>query len=235
MQAATDRVSRTTKHGLRRRTATRLGRYRVLTGTVLLVLFTALPLTAAIAQEVSTDEELRSEWQRIQSSKERSTHRQWWADLQPDRLDAFLRAGVDVSVSNHRRWTPLHSAARYSARAEVVSQLLTAGADVNAKDRAGDTPLHWAAAENANVKVCETLIEAGANVNAVDRYGWLPIHTAAESNPNPDVLKTLLDAGAKRKRRAYFLLFSPKFLLKHNARLSDADKEQAVEWLESAS
>jgi ankyrin repeat protein len=109
---------------------------------------------------------------------------------------------------------------------------LRAGATVDAKDSAGDTALHWAAAENTNVEIISCLLEAGADVNATDKYGWLPIHTAAERNSNPDVIETLLGAGAERDRRAYFVLFRPRFLLKHNSSMSDKDKRVALALLD---
>ena len=202
----------------------------------LLVAIVALVLPAvALSQDSGALDDLRSEWRAVQSSKDRATHRRWWSAMSAERLQEFVQADVDINQANYRRWTPLHSAARYSAQEAVVSVLLEAGADVNARDRAGDTPLHWAAAGNANVEIIEAILSAGADVNATDRFGWTPIHTAAESNSNPDVVKALLDAGANHKRRAYFLLFSPRFLLKHNADMSDADREQAFEWLKSAS
>jgi ankyrin repeat protein len=109
--------------------------------------------------------------------------------------------------------------------------LLEAGADVNARDKAGDTPLHWAAAENTGTAVINALLQAGAVVNARDRYGWLPIHTAADRNPNPDIIDALLKAGADPDKRAYFVLFRPIFLLKHNANMSDKEKEVALAML----
>ncbi|MBT8102298.1 MAG: ankyrin repeat domain-containing protein, partial [Gammaproteobacteria bacterium] len=101
-------------------------------------------------------------------------------------------------------------------------------------NKARDTPLHWAAAENTNVDILTTLIEAGADVNARDRFGWLPIHTAAEGNSNPEVIEVLLAAGSKRNKRAYFVLFRPAFLLKHNANMSDTDKKTAMALLKKS-
>ncbi len=192
------------------------------------------PATGA-ADEPMRDEHMQRQWLEIQSSKSQQVREDWWGQASPGALNAFIAADVDVNVSDPRGWTPLHSAARYNSNTEILALLLDAGATVNAKDRAGDTPLHWAAAENINAKIITTLLEAGADVNAVDRYGWLPIHTAADSNANPDVIQALLSAGAKRNRRAYFLLFRPKFLLKHNAKMSEVDKRFVMELLASAS
>ena len=186
-----------------------------------------LLLLPALATPAAADD-LQQEWTNIQESTDRQLQHDWWQRLDVDQLQACLQAGVDVNLANKRRWTPLHSAARYSPDAGMVRMLIRAGADVDAKNRSGDTPLHWAAAENPAVDVVNVLIDAGANVNARDRFGWLPIHTAAEGNPNPEIIDALLDAGSERNKRAYFLLFRPVFLLKHNASMTEADKKTAL-------
>ena len=168
----------------------------------------------------------------VPDTGDRHQQENWWRRLDADALDAYLRAGVDVNLVNKSKWTPLHSAARYNPDASIVRALLQVGAVVDARNRSGDTPLHWAAAENENVDVLTALIDAGAPVNARDRFGWQPLHTAAESNANPEIIGALLDAGAARNKRAYFLLFKPGFLLKHNGRMSDADKKDALAHLQ---
>lgn len=183
---------------------------------------------SAIAEQEATNEDWQREWIEIQSDKSHQVKSEWWQQLDRARLNEYLHAGVDVNVSDRRKWTPLHSAARYNADPEVLYALLQAGAVVGARNKAGDTPLHWAAAENANVEIVTSLIEAGANVNAKDKFGWTPLHTAAESGSNPEVIEVLLAAGAKRNKRAYFVLFRPVFLAKHNSNLSETDKKAAV-------
>ncbi len=183
---------------------------------------------SAIAQEQATDEGWQREWSEIQSNKNHQMKSDWWQQLDRARLNNYLHAGADVNVSDRRKWTPLHSAARYNADPEVLAALLQAGAVVAARNKAGDTPLHWAAAENANVEIVTSLIEAGANVNAKDKFGWTPLHTAAESGSNPKVIEVLLAAGAKRNKRAYFVLFRPVFLAKHNSNLSETDKKAVI-------
>ena len=196
----------------------------------------AWPILLAPATGVSEgalpDEKLRCEWLEIQSGNNQQLRAEWWQKIDTETLNAFIAAGVDVNASDRRGWTPLHSAARYNSNTEILVALLDAGAVVDVQDRAGDTPLHWAAAENINARIVTILLNAGADVNAVDRYGWLPIHTAADSNANPDVIKALLSANSKRKRRAYFILFGTKFLLKHNSNMSVADKKHALTLLE---
>ncbi len=193
-----------------------------MTATMLVALMTPGIIPA---QDAESSQALRAEWSEAQANRDRKARQQWWEQLTAERLQAFIDAKADIGVTDRRGWTALHSAARYSSDPVVVSLLIAANADVDAKDRSGDTPLHWAAADNDNVEIVNALIEAGADVNTADRFGWLPIHTAADRSANPQVIEALLAAGSKRKRRAYFLLFSPRFLLKHNSNMSDADKE----------
>lgn len=197
--------------------------------TVLLALL-IFPASAMVQEQVP-DNNMQREWHAIQTSTDRAERRNWWARVDPEQLIAHIQAGADVNVEDRRRWTPLHSAARDNTNPEILRALLQAGAVVDARDKSGDTPLHWAAAENRNVEILTALIDAGAHVNARDKFGWLPIHTAAESNPNPEIIDALLSAGSKRKKRAYFILFRPRFLLKHNSRMSRSDKEIAMELL----
>jgi len=183
---------------------------------------------AGLGQETVPGEPLEREWLDIQVRGGQQTRKAWWQELGARQLRALIHAGVEVSVADDRGWTPLHSAARYSRDPDVLLALLEAGAVIDVRDRSGDTPLHWAAAENPSVGVTTALLRAGADVNASDGYGWLPIHTACNTNSNPEVIRALLAAGADRDARAYFVLFSPGFLLKHNSNMSDPDKESAL-------
>lgn len=206
-------------------------------GTIVIRGFAAAALASALipsiglSQEQASFDDLRQEWRAVQMDGDQHARRIFWQGLDPGQLNAHIEAGAEVTIADRRGWTPLHSAARYSRHPEILTVLLEAGADVNAKDRAGDTPLHWAAAENTSTEVINALLQAGAAINAKDRYGWLPIHTAADSNPNPEIIAALLDAGARPDERAYFVLFRPKFLLKHNANMSDKDREFALSLL----
>lgn len=187
------------------------------------------------ADQLNADSELLHHWNTIQASTDHELQQVWWRETDVARLQQFLDAGADVNISNKKGWTPLHSAVRYSANISVASLLLEAGANVNATNNSGDTPLHWAARANSNENFTRLLIEAGADVNARDKFGWSAVLTAAEGSSNPQVIAALLDAGANPKKRAYFMLFGPKFLIKRNANMSKADKKAALEMLKAAS
>ena len=188
---------------------------------------------AATSPDMASNADLQREWLQVQAGKDRERRAAWWRRLGSARLHAYIQAGADVEFADRRGWTPLHSAGRYSSDPEILTALLRAGAAVGAKTRSGDTPLHWAAADNPNVGIVETLIAAGAHVNSRDRFGWLPIHTAADRNPNPEIIKALVEAGSKPNRRAYFVLFRPRFLLKHNSNMSAKDKKLALAYLKT--
>lgn len=188
----------------------------------------------AMSQEQPRDEDWLREWNEIQLDKSQQKKSHWWQHLGLEQLNKYLQAGADVNISDKRLWTPLHSAARYNSDTAVLVALFQAGAVVGARNKAGDTPLHWAAAENTNVEIVKSLIKAGASVNERDNFGWTPLHTAAESNSNPEVIEVLLAAGAKRKKRAYFMLFRPRFLLKHNSNISETDKKIAMASLKAS-
>lgn len=214
------------------RAGTRLGLVRVARGCRRAPVWTLLVVPVfALSQQSLPPEDLHREWLSIQAAKDVRIKKTWWQDLELERLTRFLEAGVDVNASDKRNWTPLHSAARFNRNPDIVTALIHAGARVDAADRSGDTPLHWAAADNPNAEIVSRLIEAGAPVNAVDRFGWLPIHTAADRTSNPEIIRTLLEAGSRRNERAYFLLFGPKFLLKHNSNMTDEDRKVAEELL----
>lgn len=203
----------------------------IVRGLAAAALAAALTPSIGLSQERAPFDDLGQKWRAVQMEGNQQARKTFWQGLDPDQLNSHIEAGAEVTLADRRGWTPLHSAARYSRNPEILAVLLEAGADVNAQDGAGDTPLHWAAAENTSTAVINALLQAGAAVNAKDKYGWLPIHTAADRNPNPDIIDALLKAGANPNKRAYFVLFRPVFLLKHNANMSPKDKEVALSLL----
>ena len=92
--------------------------------------------------------------------------------------------------------TPLHYAALYSRKPEVLSILLDEGGDVGARDIDNMTPLHFAAGFNENEEVLSHLIERGALLDAPDVDGRTPLHYAVIYNWNARVAKILVESGA---------------------------------------
>ncbi len=197
----------------------------LLMGIVIMLFVLYQPLI--IAQDKSQYQKLKQVWVSIQNHENKQVRKYWWQSLSVQQLSTYIQAGVDVNVCDKTGWTPLHSAARYNSQPDVLNALLQAGAQVEAKDSSGDTPLHWAAAVNTNTDIITELLRAGADVNARDKYGWIPLHTAAAMNSNPDIIGTLIKAGSKRNIRAYYIFFTPKFLLKHSSNMSEQEKARA--------
>ena len=70
-----------------------------------------------------------------------------------------------------RNATPLHMAAGFSSRTDVIRVLIDHGADISALDSSGASPLHWAAALNENPEIIHILLAFGADVAQVDQSG----------------------------------------------------------------
>ena len=88
-------------------------------------------------------------------------------DRTVDEVRYFIeQRGVSVNSSHKNGITPLHLAAAFNDRLEVLVYLISRGADINATNVLGSTPLHYAANFTANSSVIHCLIHAGAFVNA---------------------------------------------------------------------
>jgi len=86
------------------------------------------------------------------------------------RIEALLKGGASVSVTDDHGWTPLHVAA-LKGHAKVAALLLEHGADVNAEDIDGWRPLHVAALQG-QTSVVDVLIAGKAVLDAGDDDGW---------------------------------------------------------------
>ncbi len=103
----------------------------------------------------------------------------------------------DVNARSPNGLTPLHLAAMYSDKPEVIETLIEKGANINARDKLGRAPLHFAAEDNQNPKIVEALLEKRTNPDPRDKEGNTPLHRAASSESiNSDVIMALLNNGA---------------------------------------
>jgi ankyrin repeat protein len=73
-------------------------------------------------------------------------------------LTALKNRGVDLSLGDYDRRTPIHIAARYQ-KAAVLTYLLNLGFNINPRDRWGSTPLNYAP---LNSEVYDLLTSRGA-------------------------------------------------------------------------
>ena len=159
------------------------------------------PNPEVIAGLVAAGEDLRASDERGRTLLDLAISRGGGA---PGAVDALLDAGVDATWTKFENM-PLHRAARYSTRPEIIRSLVSAGAEVGARwpivNKCNETPLHFAARHNPNPAVIEELAAAGAKVGAHARNKRTPLHLAASRNPNPQVLRALANRGAKLDAR----------------------------------
>lgn len=96
-----------------------------------------------------------------------------------DCIQALLRKGARVNVSNVRGQTPLHLCCKH-AFTDCVQLLLAHGANVNAQDNEKRSALHAAISKSPwSLPIVRLLVERDANVNLTDEFGYTSLHVAA--------------------------------------------------------
>jgi ankyrin repeat protein len=102
-------------------------------------------------------------------------------------VQALLKYGAEVDLSDEGKWTALHWASEYGF-IDIVRSLVAYNADINKLDSNNWTPLHFAV-ENGRLEVAEYLISLpGIELDAKDNKGQTPLDLALKS--------TLKDSGA---------------------------------------
>ncbi len=110
-----------------------------------------------------------------------------------DKIERFLKKGIDVNAKNKSRWTALAYACKYN-HVELVKILIDNNADVNMQVNTGSSPLQIAL-NNGNMEIAEILLQNNADINLKDIMGMSALAWAAKQGD----LKTVI------------------FLIKHNA------------------
>ena len=137
-------------------------------------------------------------------------------------IEFFIKnKGIAVNAKNDTGNTPLHFAARFNPRVDVLNFLISEGADGYAKNNGGGTPWDVASGEKKNI-LREALspppssisdifdaaqwgtvndvfffLTRGVNVNQSDTNGRTPLHLSAlRSNPDAEIVRLLLERGA---------------------------------------
>lgn len=111
-------------------------------------------------------------------------------------VHGLLEQGVDLTVQDYRRQTPLHISC-HNGDIELSRRLLDMGADIEARERSGYTPLSVVVNDNPDMAIqnITLLLERGADTEARDAYGCTPLVLAVQRN-RPEMVKVLLDMGA---------------------------------------
>lgn len=102
--------------------------------------------------------------------------------------------GINPNQKDRRGETPLHLAAGYDDKPEIVEVLIKNGADVNIRDDSGYTPLHTACYSNNKGSV-SILLNNGAEVNIFNNEGVTPLYNVATKG-YLDVFNMLIQHGA---------------------------------------
>ncbi len=111
-------------------------------------------------------------------------------------VEFCIKNGADVNrkIEMYDYATPLHFAAKYSKKPEMIEILVKHGADVNAWDEWTGTPLHYAALFNSNPDIIRKMVELGADINICDRDTIFDF--ACSDNSNLEIIKTIIRLGA---------------------------------------
>ena len=110
----------------------------------------------------------------------------------PARVQALLRRGANVNITDHKAKTPLHRASQ-AGFVKITALLFDHGAELEIADNKGCTPI-FDAAHYGRVETLKMLIERGANIHHTESRGETPLFAAARG-AKVDAFETLLEAG----------------------------------------
>jgi ankyrin repeat protein len=106
-------------------------------------------------------------------------------------VEELIKAGLDASVPDDGKMTPLHCASERGHALAVKTLLEVITVDVNCKDTDGRTPLHFAMVSGDEATVLNIIGADKVDVNCVDKHGKTPLHWAVDKG-TPEILHILL-------------------------------------------
>lgn len=113
--------------------------------------------------------------------------------------------GLKSNVRDEKGRTPLHWAARFCEKPEIITALHDRGNNVNVMSGSVFYPIDWVnlqrtplefASSHNSAGVVEALVRAGAQTTASEPNGMSALHFAAKHNPSVEVARVLSDATA---------------------------------------
>jgi ankyrin repeat protein len=112
-------------------------------------------------------------------------------------VEFCINKGADVNreIEKHDYATPLHFAAKYSRKPEIIEILVKHGAKIDALDMCEYSPVNYAAFHNANPDIIKKLVELGSDINEYNVF-LSAFQSACLSNPSLEVIKTIIRLGA---------------------------------------
>lgn len=113
-----------------------------------------------------------------QPSKQEDKFIAYAANGELEKIEAYIKKGINVNAKNKSKWTALAYACKYN-HIEIVKLLINSGADVDIAVNTGSTPLHIALNEG-NIEIAEFLIENKADINIKDIMGMSALAWAAK-------------------------------------------------------
>lgn len=112
-------------------------------------------------------------------------------------VEFCINKGADVNrkIEKHDYATPLHFAAKYSKKPEMIEILVKHGAKIDALDMCEYSQLNYAAFHNTNPDIIKKLVELGSDINEYNVF-LSAFQSACLSNPSLEVIKTIIRLGA---------------------------------------
>ncbi|KAM9406840.1 ankyrin-2-like isoform 13-T13 [Salvelinus alpinus] len=112
-----------------------------------------------------------------------------------DKVQEYLKGGVNISTCNQNGLNALHLAAK-EGHVELVQELLERGSAVDSSTKKGNTALHIASLAG-QADVVKMLVKQGAEINSQSQNGFTPLYMAAQEN-HIDVVRYLLENGGNQ-------------------------------------
>lgn len=124
-------------------------------------------------------------------------------------VDLLIKSGIDVTVQDQWKETPLMKACLYESRKECALLLAETKKGLDLVDDEGETAL-IKAIDNKQFDVAKKLIECGADVNLCKKEAYCPLYQACDNN-SFELVKLLVENGADVNKKSGYANKTPLF------------------------